>query len=234
LAHALNDAIAMLDADLQDPPELLAECLAKWRDSARVVYAVRTRRKEVWKRFCYASFHRLPWLSAVDMPLDSAILPIDRRVARSSRHAGTECISSRPALWCGFGRSGWNTSAERGRRAVSIASLVSVSQRRRFSFSTFPLRLSIYMGLLVVIACLGMGLFIARLAHRRIQVLGHSPRKLPGWAGTIILLFLGGVQLTQLGLQGEYIARIYESEAPSATDRGRVWATHRARMLPRA
>lgn len=218
LAHAQGDAIAMLDADLQDPPELLAECLTKWREGADVVYAVRTRRKEsLWKRFCYASFYRLlRRLAAVDMPLDSGdFCLIDRRVADVLRSMPEQNPFLRGLRsWCGFRQVG--LEYERAERAAGetkypLRALFRLASDGIFSFSTFPLRLSIYLGLLMVMGCLGMGLFVLIWRIVGFEFLGHSPSQVPGWAGaTIILLFLGGVQLTQLGLQGEYIARIYE------------------------
>lgn len=216
--HARGDVLAMLDADLQDPPELLARCIDEWRNGADVVYAIRQQRKEsLWKRFCYAAFYRLMRRMAdVDMPLDSGdFCVIDRRVvdalrAMPEQHAFLRGLRA----WCGFRQVG--VAYERAERAAGttkypLRRLIRLATDGIFSFSTFPLRLSIYVGLWTVILCAAAGVFVLIWRLVDFKLFGYSPQQVQGWAGgALILLFLGGVQLSLLGLQGEYIARIYE------------------------
>jgi len=218
LAYASGDAVAILDADLQDPPELLLSCLERWREGYQVVYAVREKRKEgALKRAAYALFYRvLRGVADVEIPLDTGdFCLIDRRVADVLRSMPERNIFLRGMrAWTGFRHIG--IPYERPARAAGetkypFRKLVRLALDGVFSFSTFPLRLATWFGLSIV----GLSaLVVASVTVWRFsgtQFMGHVASDIPGWAaGIVSVFFLGGVQLLILGVIGEYLARIYE------------------------
>jgi glycosyltransferase involved in cell wall biosynthesis len=217
LAHAAGEAVAIMDADLQDPPEILADCLAKLREGFDVVYAVRRKRKENFlKRGAYALFYRLLKLVAeVEIPLDSGdFCVMSRRFVDVLRQIPERNVFMRGLrAWSGFRQTG--VEYERGARAAGqtkypLAKLLKLAMDGVFAFSTVPLRLATYLGFAVVGLSLCAGLFIIgwRLAGWRFM--GHTAQELPGWAAVVgVALFFGGIQLVLLGIMGEYLGRIY-------------------------
>jgi glycosyltransferase involved in cell wall biosynthesis len=209
--HAVGPAILIMDADLQDPPELTGDFLAKWREGNEVVYGVRTKRKEnPLKRLAYFLFYRmLKNLTHVEIPLDAGDFAlIDRRVAdvlRSmpERNRFVRGIRS----WAGFRQVGLVYERDRryaGEVKYTFAKLVRLALDGVLSFSYVPLRLAVYLGMLVSISTFLLGIFfiIFHLAG------GAAPW---GWASTMVaILFMGGIQLLTLGFIGEYVSRIYD------------------------
>jgi glycosyltransferase involved in cell wall biosynthesis len=218
LAHARGDAVAVLDADLQDPPELLGECLRHWEAGDDVVYLVRQKRKESWlKRSLYAAFYRvLDRLSAVPIPRDSGdFCLMDRRVvdvlaSMPERHLFLRGLRA----WTGFRQRA--LPYERPARAAGetkypFLKLVSLASDGLFSFSVIPLRLATWFGLLCVLLAAGWGLFVVAWRVLGFSFLGHTASELPGWTGGVLLAVLfGSIQLIVLGVLGEYVGRIYE------------------------
>lgn len=209
--HARGQAVVVMDGDLQDPPEVLPDLLARWREGYEVVYAVRQKRKEgVVKRAAYKAFY---WLlrkvSYLDIPLDSGDFSlIDRRVV--------DILASMPErnrfvrglrTWIGFRQVGYEYAREArfaGESKYNLAKLMKLAFDGLVSYSYVPLRLVSNVGLVVSLTALVyMGyLLVARL-------FGGTP--IEGWTSTVvILLFLGGVQLLSLGVIGEYVGRIFE------------------------
>jgi len=209
--HARGQAVVAMDGDLQDPPEVLPDLLARWREGYEVVYAVRQKRKEgLLKRGAYKAFY---WLlrkvSYLDIPLDSGDFSlIDRRVI--------DLLASMPErnrfvrglrTWVGFRQVGYEYAREAryaGQSKYNLAKLFKLAFDGLVSYSYVPLRVVSNVGLLVSAAALGyMGyLLLARL-------FGGTP--IAGWTSTIVIvLFLGGVQLLSLGVIGEYVGRIFE------------------------
>lgn len=208
-----GQAIVILDADLQDPPELIPDMIEKWRQGYEVVYAQRTQRsRESWfKRFtAYAFYRLLKSLADVDIPTDTGdFCLMDRRVvdvlnAMPERNRYIRGLRA----WIGF-----QQTAIRFERPPRFAGDVKYTFRKSLalainglvSFSKVPLRISIYVGLLAAVAAVLMALLVL---YWRIFV-PHSP--LTGF--TIILMavfFLGAVQLVSVGILGEYVGRIYE------------------------
>lgn len=208
-----GQVIVILDADLQDPPELIPEMVEMWREGYHVVYAQRTqRRKEGWfKRFTAYFFYRLlKQLADVDIPTDTGdFCLLDRQVV--------DVLNSMPERnrylrglrsWIGF-----QQTAIRFKRDPRFAGDVKYTFRKSFalainglvSFSKVPLRLSTYVGLLAAFAAVLMALLVL---YWRIFI-PNSP--LTGF--TMILMaifFLGAVQLVSIGILGEYVGRIYE------------------------
>jgi dolichol-phosphate mannosyltransferase len=218
LWHARGDCTAVLDGDLQDPPEALAGFLAAWRNGCDVVYGIRTQRKEhLFKRAAYAIFYRLlAWLSEIRIPLDAGdFCVMDRKVVsllNGLPERGRFLRGLRS--WTGFPQTG--VPYERQARAggapqYTLAKLVRLALDGFFSFSVVPLRFATYLGFVVSMLA-GFGAvftFVQRLFPDQFAQFGLRP--VPGFATTVIsILFLGGVQLICLGILGEYLGRIYE------------------------
>lgn len=209
--HARGDAVIVLDADLQDPPELIPDLIARWQSGYDVVYAVRRARKEsALKRFAYRAFYwLLSRIAEVPIHEDSGdFCLMDRRVARilsnmRERNRFVRGIRS----WVGFRQIG--IEYERPGRAAgethySWSGLIKLGRDGFLSFSYVPLRLSLYTGCVGVVGSVILGIWIVT---RRLM----QPTYVPGVTTNIVLaLFFGGLQLFILGLMGEYIGRIYD------------------------
>lgn len=211
LDEARGDAVVLLDADLQDPPEVIAEMLSKWREGGQVVYGVRAGRdgESRFKLWSAHLFYRvLNYLSDTPIPIDTGDFRLmDRVVVDVLRDMPERDRFVRGMVsWVGF-----KQMALPYRRAARLAGTSKYPLRKmiRFasngiiSFSVRPLKLAMNMGLLcAALACAGIvWALVARLAtHNWVQ----------GWTATIIaVLFLGGIQLVCTGILGEYIGRIY-------------------------
>lgn len=218
VSFADGDAVIIMDGDLQDPPEEIATLLAKWREGYDVVYAIRTTRQESQiKQLLYMAFYRcLSVVSEIPIPMDSGdFCLLDRKVATVLRRELPESIRFVRGLraYAGFKQVG--VDCERDRRAAgkakyTLRGLFRLAADGIFGFSTLPLRLATYLGLLVALTSFAAGVFF--VLHRMIgfKVLGHSPRENPGIATLAVgMFFLGGVILFFLGMLGEYIGRIY-------------------------
>ena len=218
IQEAKGDAIIIMDGDLQDPPEELYRFLDKWREGFDVVYAVRTKRKEgFFKKLAYSSFYRLmAAISDIEIPLDSGdFCVMDRKVVNVLVHDMPEQIRFIRGMraYAGFKQIG--VTYERAERAAgevkyTFKKLVQLALDGLFGFSSFPLRLSTYLGISIAIPSLMIGVFF--LVHRLFgfKVFGHTPEETPGLASLAVgMFFLGGVMLTMLGIIGEYISRIY-------------------------
>ncbi len=218
IQEAKGDAIIIMDGDLQDPPEELHRFLDKWREGYEVVYAVRTKRKEgFFKKLAYSSFYRImAAISDIEIPLDSGdFCVMDRKVVNVLVHDMPEQIRFIRGMraYAGFKQIG--VTYERAERAAgevkyTFKKLVQLALDGLFGFSSFPLRLSTYLGITIAIPSLIIGVFF--LVHRLFgfKVFGHTPEETPGLASLAVgMFFLGGVMLTMLGIIGEYISRIY-------------------------
>jgi dolichol-phosphate mannosyltransferase len=219
LHYATGDAVVVIDADLQDPPEEIHRFFEKWREGYDVVYAVRQKRKEgVLKKLCYWSFYRLmAGIVPFDMPLDSGdFCLIDRRVvdiikAMPERNRFVRGIRA----WAGFKQIG--VVYERQPRAAGepkygFRKLFKLAWDGLFSFSSKPLRMATYLGFWVsAFAFLGAILTcLQKFFARQFAQIGLEPW--PHGLPTVMIsiLFLGGVQLVGIGILGEYIGRIYD------------------------
>ncbi len=211
--HADADAVVIMDADLQDPPEAIPDLLAKWREGFEVVYAVRKSRagETFLKKFLAASFYRVfHRMASIDVPMDAGDFRlIDRKVVKAMREVrelhrfvrGLTC-------WVGF-RQGAVTYERAARHAGTTKYPVWKSARLAWdgltSFSGAPLRWMTMVGLLVSLAgaLLALRIMVGKL-------LGHS-ELVPGWTSLVtLMLLLSGVQLVSLGLVGQYVSRVYE------------------------
>jgi glycosyltransferase involved in cell wall biosynthesis len=211
LAHARGDAVVIMDADLQDPPEVVEQMIAKWDEGYEVVYGVRTDREGEtrFKLLTATLFYRLiRWLSDTEIPLDTGDFRlldrkvVDAIVAMPERDRFVRGMVS----WTGFRQIGvpYRRAARfAGETKYPVTKMVRFAVDGILSFSSKPLRLSTLMGfvsaglaLLVILYALAMRLF--------------TQRWVAGWTALIIaILFLGGAQLNSLGIIGEYIGRLY-------------------------
>ncbi len=212
LDAARGDAVVLMDGDLQDPPELIEEFLAKFRQGYDVVYATRRKRsgESRFKLFTAALFYRIiRRLTNVSIPVDTGDFRLmSRRVVvalRSSRerHRFIRGLVS----WVGYKQTG--IEYDRAER-FSGASKYPFSKMLKFAidgitaFSEIPLRIATWFGFVVSAVAFVVALF-------EIGLRIFTGYNLPGYTSTIFaILFLGGVQLITIGILGEYIGRIYD------------------------
>jgi len=232
LDYSRGQAVVIIDADLQDPPEVILDLITKWREGFEVVYAIRSEREgEGWFKLVTASlFYRMiVKITDVKIPLDAGDFRLlDRKVVNvlnqmRERHRFLRGMSA----WVGFRQVGVPY-----KRAARLAGETKYPFRKMFrlainaitGFSYFPLQLATYVGFFSAgISILSIPVVIA------LRLWG-SQAPLVGQATTLIaVLFLGGVQLISLGILGEYIGRLYDEakgrplyivrEAPPDLDR---------------
>jgi glycosyltransferase involved in cell wall biosynthesis len=214
LAYARGKAVVLIDADLQDPPEVIGQMFRKWQDGFHVVYGRRTDRagESRFKTWSAQLFYRLiNRLSEVPIPLDTGDFRLmDRRVVEALRSMNEKHRLLRAMTsWVGFRQAAIPYSrAERfaGVSKYPLRKMIALALDGIFSFSTVPLRLVSLTGLaLAALSMLGVAYaLVLRLL---------TSNWVPGWTLIFIaLLLIGGVQLVFLGVVGEYVGRIY-SEA---------------------
>lgn len=211
--HAQGDAVILTDADLQDPPDVIPEMVAKWREGYDVVYGVRESREgETWFKLVTAKlFYRLIHrITSVDIPLDTGDFRLmDRRVVDSiGRMRERNRFLRGMVPWVGYRQTG--VYFKRAPRFAGEAKYNSFRRMFKFAvnaitgFSYLPLQLATYLGF--VIAAIS-ALAIVIVVFLRL----FAPHELTGQATTLVaVLFLGGVQLISLGIIGEYLGRIYD------------------------
>jgi len=212
LDHANGDAVVVMDADLQDPPEVVAELVARWQQGFDVVHARRRRRAgETWMKLVTArAFYRLfAALSPVPTVSDSGDFRLmSRRVVLAMRSLEESHRFLRGLVaWVGFRQTVVEYDRpERpaGRTKFPFTRMTRFAMDGITSFSTAPLRLATYLGLLVGLVAVGVAAWAAWdhfVAHRTIQ----------GWTSLIVVVSLiGAVQFVLIGIVGAYVGRIYE------------------------
>jgi len=212
LAYADADAVVVMDGDLQDPPEVIPDLLAGWRDHSEVVYAARRSRSEKGlRRLGLDAFHAVfGWLSDFPMPAQTGVFGLLDRKAVQEFNRLTEQNRFIPGLrsWIGF-----EQRMVRYDRPDRVAGAPKQTLRRLmryaldgvFSFSYKPLRLMTYAGLCISIVGFGIACMFALK-----RLLGLETAQTGFTTLVTLVLFLGGVQLIAVGLLGEYIGRIYD------------------------
>lgn len=209
---AKGDAVAVIDGDLQDPPEFIADMYAKIREGFDVVYAVRKKREgeTFFKLFTAKLFYRLlKKLTNVDIPVDTGDFRImSRRVVNvfcslRERHRFIRGMVS----WVGFRQTGLEYERNErfaGETKYTLSKMLKFAFDGITSFSAVPLKLSSYLGILT--ACAG---FLYALYIVYLRLFTNIP--IQGWSSiVVIVLLLGGVQLLALGMIGEYLGRIHD------------------------
>jgi glycosyltransferase involved in cell wall biosynthesis len=212
LDYTCGDAVVPIDADLQDPPELIADLVAKWREGYDVVLATRrSRQGESWiKRLTANAFYRIiDRISHVPIPRDTGDFRlIDRRVVDAIKQLPERNRFMKGLFaWVGFKQTSIlydRPSRYKGETTWNYWRLWNFALDGITSFSFIPLKVWSYIGLLVAIPAF----FYASFLVIRTVLFGVD---LPGYASIMVaVLFLGGVQLVSLGVLGEYLGRVYE------------------------
>jgi len=213
LRSARGQAVVIIDGDLQDPPELIHDMLAKWREGYQVVYAQRRSRRgeTAFKKLTAHWFYRiLNSLTSIEIPPDTGDYRLmDRAVVdhinalpeRSRFLRGLVC-------WVGFRRTGLlYDRAERtaGTSKYPLRKMLRLAIDGITSFSTTPLRLSFTMGVVSTVVAFLIGIW------GLVEKILYPATTSPGWTSLIVaIVFLGGIQLITIGILGEYIGRIYD------------------------
>jgi polyisoprenyl-phosphate glycosyltransferase len=209
-AARASEALFIIDGDLQDPPELLTDFYAKYKEGYDVVYAIRKKRKENWfKRTAYSTFYRLMRsISYVEIPLDSGDFSlISRRVADVLIQMPEESRFIRGMRsWIGFNQIGIEYARDprvAGEPKYSFKMLRNLAYNGIFNFSEYPVKVVTRLGLFSI------GLAILYLVQTLIKkfVFGSVPQ---GFTAILfIIVIFSGVQLIALGMIGEYVLRIF-------------------------
>lgn len=212
LDHSSGKAVVIMDADLQDPPEVIPRLIEKWREGYDVVFAVREKRKgeSLFKRLTAALFYRLlRQLTAIEIPLDAGDFRLMSRKAVEALKAIRERNRFMRGLagWIGFRQASVifiRDVRHAGETKYPLRKMVRFALNGLTSFSFVPLQLATYLGFLVsaislfyIVYAIGLKLFTDRVVL--------------GWTSVIVaILFIGGIQLISLGIIGEYIGQIYD------------------------
>lgn len=210
LSLARGDVVAIMDCDLQDPPEVLPQFLAQWRQGHQVIYAIRKKRKEWFgKRLAYWAFYRLlAAISDLKIPLDSGDFCLMDRSA-------VDLLNSLPEqqrfvrglrTWIGLKQVGVEYERDAraaGQPAYTFKALVKLAMDGLVSFSGTPLRAVTRLGMLSALGAICLGLWVIYASIFDVR----TPR---GWASTaFLILIMSSAQLIALGVIGEYLSRIF-------------------------
>ena len=210
--RARGDVVVVIDDDLQDPPEVVAEMVAKWREGYKVVYGVRTKRKgeSAFKIHTARLFYRLLGrMSETEIPLDTGDFRLmDRQVVDALRSMREESRYVRGMVaWIGFKQTGLPYERDvrfAGETHYPLSRMLDLALNGILSFSSKPLQLSTRFGFLVT--------FVALLAAIWV-IVGKTlnPASVAaGWPSVFIaVLFMGGVQLISIGVLGSYLGRVF-------------------------
>ena len=209
--YALGDAVVVIDADLQDPPETILELIAKWREGYEVVYAVRGERDgETWFKKASASlFYRMIYrITDVNIPLDTGDFRLlDRKVvdvmcSMREKHRFLRGMSS----WIGYKQVGVRYHRARryaGASKYPFKKMIRLAWNAITGFSYVPLQAATFFGFVVAALSIILIPIVVILRWRGSELIGQATT-------LISTLFLGGVQLICLGIIGEYLGRIYD------------------------
>lgn len=211
LDHAQGEAVVPIDADLQDPPELIAEMVAKWREGYDVVYARRSHRDtdDIQKRVTAGLFYRIHnWIADVRIPDNTGDFRLmDRRVVEAVKHLPEKTRFMKGLFtWVGFKQTGIEY-----RREARAAGTTKWRYWKLWNFaidgitgsSTVPLRLWTYFGAALAAATLCYALWLVGYT----VIYGND---VPGYASLMVaVLFLGAANILATGILGEYVGRIY-------------------------
>lgn len=210
---ARGQAVVIIDADLQDPPELIKDMVREWRQGFEVVFGRRTKREgETWfKIFTAALFYRfLRLMTQTDIPVDAGDFRLmDRKVVDSIKAMHEKHRFLRGMVsWVGFRQKAVEYTRQRrhaGRTNYPFWKMLRFAVDAVTSFSVLPLRLVTGLGFVVILAAFtyGIGIMLVKLLW--------PDAILPGFTAlNFLIAMLGGVQLISLGVVGEYVGRIYE------------------------
>lgn len=213
LDQATGDAVVLIDADLQDPPEVIADMIKMWEQGFDVVYGMRAARagETVMKKLTAKLFYRmLRAMTNIEIPLDTGDFrlmarPVVEAVKRMPEHAR---FLRGMVSWVGFKQTGvlyQRASRAHGETKYPYRKMIKFAWDAITSFSTLPLKVATWVGFGIALASVAVMVWsiIARLLD--------WPGLVPGWTSQFVaMLFLGGVQLFFLGMIGEYLGRIFD------------------------
>ena len=213
LENSSGDAVVVMDADLQDPPELIEAMLARWREGYHVAYAQRTERtgETAFKLWSARLFYRLVQrISRVSIPSDTGDFRLmDRKIVDAFlRMPERDRFLRGMVSWVGYRQIAVpykRAPRFAGRTNYPLLKMVRFATDAVVSFSFAPLRLAVWTGFFVI------GLALLGIVYAIILRFFADPSQwVRGWASTFVaILFMGGVQLISLGIIGEYVGRIY-------------------------
>lgn len=212
LDHARGDAVVPIDADLQHPPELVRDLVAKWREGNDVVIALRRDRAtdSAPRRLASDLFHRLfARVSVVPVPRGAGDFRLMSRAVVDALRAMPERTRYMKGMyaWVGFRTATVDYDVEEraaGDSRFGLLKLWRLALDGIISFSALPLRLSSFLGALFALVALAYGAWLV------VRTMVHGI-DVPGYASLMaVVLFLGGVQLLSLGVIGEYLGRVYD------------------------
>jgi dolichol-phosphate mannosyltransferase len=210
--HASGDAVVVMDADLQDPPEVVLEMLARHREGFDVVYGVRNQRQgeTIFKRATAAMYYRLlRAMVGVPIPLDAGDFRLLGRPVVMALQAlrETNRFVRGMVSWVGFRQTAvYYDRPERfaGETHYPLRKMIRFALDGIASFSTLPLRVAVWLGVAAGI----VGLLVAVWAAYA-KFVAHAT--LPGWTALMVAICLAAsAQLLMIGVLGEYVGRIYE------------------------
>lgn len=210
--YAKGDAVVIIDADLQDPPEVILQMVDRWKEGYEVVYGKRLRRdgETIFKKFTAKTFYRfLDSMTDVKLPVDVGDFRlIDRKVCDAMK-----CLPERSRYvrglvsWVGFKQTSVEYHREKrfaGETKYPLKKMLKLAGDGIFSFSYKPLKLATFVGMLVSV--FSFIYLVVVLIQKFIK-----NDVVSGWASSIaVTLFLNGVMLIVIGIMGEYVGRIYE------------------------
>ncbi|WP_058304401.1 glycosyltransferase family 2 protein [Gorillibacterium timonense] len=210
--YACGEAVVVIDADLQDPPELILDMIAKWKEGFEVVYAKRIARKgETWfKKTTARMFYRVLRASTeIDIPVDTGDFRlIDRRVCEEMKRLPENNRFVRGLVsWVGFRQTAIEYVRDErlaGETKYPLKKMIKLCLDGITSFSYKPLKLAGYAGFLCSVAGF---LYMMTVFYQKL----FTDQVVPGWSSLMIIqLFFSGFTLIMLGAVGEYIGRIYD------------------------
>ena len=215
--YAQGDLIAVLDGDLQDPPEIINDFINYINSGYEVVYGIRTKRKEsFYKKISYKFFYKiLSTLSYIDIPLDTGDFCLITRLALEKINKLPEKNRFIRGIRAYIGLNQIGVEYERQARykgypKYTLSKLLKLASDGIFNFSDKPLKLTSALGFLLSILSLFLMISLIIQNIFSIEILGYSPGDIPGYSSLIISnIFLSGIQLFALGIFGEYISRIF-------------------------
>lgn len=211
LLNARGDAVIPLDADLQDPPQLIKRMIERWQDGAQVVLAKRARRdEEGWfKRTSAKLFYKVMTIvSDINIPenvgdfrlMDRQVIEVIKSLPERNR------MMKGIMAWPGFKTETIEfirPNRAAGKSTIGVAKLVHLALDGIFSFSSAPLKIWMYLGVFIAMISFSYGIYL-------IQRTVFMGVELPGYASMMVtMLFASGLQLISIGVMGEYVARIY-------------------------
>ncbi|KKR81030.1 MAG: Glycosyl transferase family protein [Candidatus Daviesbacteria bacterium GW2011_GWA1_41_61] len=218
LKYAHGNPVVVMDADLQDPPEIIPQMLAKWRQGFKVIYGIREDREEMWlKKICYKAFYRLllKMSPLKNIPLDAGdFCLMDKKVVAQMR----KFKEDRPFIrglrtWVGFKQMGieyHRPPRMAGKTKYSLAKLFHLAFDGLLSFSSLALKMTIFAGLIISFFSISYAAYISISRILIMLKIINSNSVIPGWTTPVVsITFLMGLQFIFLGIMGEYISRIY-------------------------